>query len=286
MNAAILGLMTAVGWGGADFAARFSGRALGHISALLGMLFAGSIGLAVYAVSVDMPIVWDTSRAWMLAATGVGVMVGTLLLYQGLARGPISVVSPIVGSYPAISVLIAFALGSRPAPEEWLAIAVVMCGVITVARYAPTSNEPQHHDPAYNRKTIMISCAAAVTFAVVVLLGQAAAQVFGDLQTTLSGRIIGLLVLIAFIVSRRDVRVSLPVRWWPLIALQAGLDSCAYVTLFAAGNYPNGEFAAVTASTFGAITVVLARVFLKETISVQQWFGILAIFAGISALSL
>lgn len=286
MNAALLGCLTAVGWGGADFAARFSGRALGHFNALLGMLIAGSAGLMIYAYAVGMPLVWETSAAWLLMVTGVGIMVATLLLYQGLARGPIGVVAPIVGGYPALSLLIAFALGSRPTPQQWIAIAVVVCGVLAVARYAPSGDEPQHGDPAYKRKTIVISVASALAFAVIVLTGQAAARVYGDLQTTLFARLIGLLFLIPFFFLKRDVTFNLPIRWWPLLGLQAGLDSSAYVALFAAGNFANGEFAAVTASTFGAITVVLARLFLKESMSIAQWLGIIAIFSGVGVLSL
>lgn len=284
MNAALLGSLTSICWGSADFIARFSGRALGHHSALLGMLIASAIGLGIYALIVDMPVVWVPSDLWLLAASGVTVTVATLLLYEALTRGPVSVVAPIVGSYPAFSVLAAVALGSRPAPEDWVAMAVVMAGVFTVARYAGGS-EPTHDDPAYNRRTIAIAVCSALIFSVVVLIGQESAKVFGELQTTLFGRVIGMAVLIPIIVLKRNVTFSLPIKWWPLIAAQAGLDSAAYVFLFAAGHYPNSEFAAVTASTFGAFAVLLAWAFLKENITLPQWVGVIAIFAGAATLS-
>jgi hypothetical protein len=39
--------------------------------------------------------------AWVLVAvSGTALVAGTLLLYDGLARGPVTVVAPIVGAYP------------------------------------------------------------------------------------------------------------------------------------------------------------------------------------------
>lgn len=38
MSPALWGMLTALGWGGADFIARFTGRAAGYQVALLGML--------------------------------------------------------------------------------------------------------------------------------------------------------------------------------------------------------------------------------------------------------
>jgi O-acetylserine/cysteine efflux transporter len=41
----------------------------------------------------------------------------------------------------------------------------------------------------------------------------------------------------------------------------------------------------VLASLYGAVTVGLAAIFLREHISRRQWFGIVAIFAGIVLIS-
>jgi drug/metabolite transporter (DMT)-like permease len=42
----------------------------------------------------------------------------------------------------------------------------------------------------------------------------------------------------------------------------------------------------VLASLYGAVTVLLATLILKEPVSRIQWFGITAIFAGIILISL
>src|SRR5688500_1595646 len=112
MNA-LWGLTTALCWGSADFIARFTGRALGHQVALFGMLSVGAVIMTLMVWIAGVPLVWTADGWWLIVLTGVGVMMATLLLYWGLVRGPVTVVAPIVGSYPAFNVALALSLGAR-----------------------------------------------------------------------------------------------------------------------------------------------------------------------------
>ena len=79
--------------------------------------------------------------------------------------------------------------------------------------------------------------------------------------------------------------VVLPAGWrWP-VAAQGMLDGGGYLALFAAAHGPGSVIAAVVASSFAALTVVLARVLLKEPMTVAQWVGIILIVAGVGVLS-
>ena len=79
--------------------------------------------------------------------------------------------------------------------------------------------------------------------------------------------------------------VLVPAGWrWP-VAAQGVLDGVAYLALFAAAHGPGSVIAAVVASSFAAVTVVLARVVLREPMSVAQWAGIAMIVAGAGVLS-
>ena len=60
---------------------------------------------------------------------------------------------------------------------------------------------------------------------------------------------------------------------------------CARSLLFAAGKTAQPELATVCGSASGAITVILAWIFLKEKIVYLRWLGIAATFSGIAALS-
>lgn len=283
MNPALWGTATALSWGTADFIARFTGRGLGHANALLGMLVVGSLGLTLWVLAAGAPLAWDWSAAWLLVVSGVGVMLATLLLYQGLAMGPVTIVAPIVGSYPALVIVIALLQGVRPSLLQWAAMGVVMAGVVVVARTAGTFEEPGGWTRAALRQTVLIALLSALGFAVAVSAGQAATPVYGEVQTVWISRLIGLAALLPmFLLPAYELR--LPLRWWPLLAAQGALDTGAYLALFAGSAGEGAAIAAVTASGFGAVTVLLARVFLKERMTWAQWGGIALIFAGVAVL--
>jgi uncharacterized membrane protein len=67
--------------------------------------------------------------------------------------------------------------------------------------------------------------------------------------------------------------------------LIAALDVLAVVAVIAAGRLPGREFAAIGVSSYGAIAVVFAMIFLREKVSWDQWIGIVLIVAGVATLS-
>jgi len=211
-------------------------------------------------------------------------MAATLWLYQALARGPFTVAAPIVGIYPAFNVAFAVALGARPSPIAWAAMAAVLGGVVLVARSAKAITDPAAYPLPHLRRTILISLAAAMGFSITIAAAQEAALIYGELQTIWLGRCVGVLACAAMFLVLRQ-RPRLPVRWWPYLVAQGALDCGAYVALLAGSDGPRATIAVVIASAFGAVTILLARVFLRETMNRAQWLGIAAIIAGVMVLS-
>ncbi len=284
MNPALWGGLCALSWGSADFMARFTGRALGADSALLGMLLVGSIALSRWVWIAEPALVWHASGLWLLALCGLSVMVATLLLYEGLARGPVTIVAPIVGAYPVFVVAFWVALGARPSLLQWGAMAMTLVGVVVVARCAERFEERGVMGRADVRKSVVLALGAALGFAIVVISGQAAAPIYGELQTLWVSRLVSLACIALLFVGRRR-KPRLMLRWWPLLALQGLLDAGAYLAIFAGSVGEGAELVAVTASAFGAVTVLLARVVLREAMSWTQWGGIAMVFTGVGVLS-
>ncbi len=77
----------------------------------------------------------------------------------------------------------------------------------------------------------------------------------------------------------------IPLRWWPLLGLQGLLDGGAYLALLAGSEGPGSAVTVVVASGFGAVTVLLARVFLREAMTWGQWAGIVLVVGGVAVLS-
>ena len=59
-----------------------------------------------------------------------------ILLYMGIARGPIAVVAPIVAAHPALVLAVNVLMGMRPSAMQWAAMVAVMAGGILIARSA------------------------------------------------------------------------------------------------------------------------------------------------------
>ena len=71
-----------------------------------------------------------------------------------------------------------------------------------------------------------------------------------------------------------------------ILALMGVLDTIALGSVISAGGMKSPEFAAVAASTFGLITVVLAAIFLREKMTKRQMTAVAAVFGAIAYLGL
>jgi drug/metabolite transporter (DMT)-like permease len=175
-------------------------------------------------------------------------------------------------------------MGSRPDALQWAAMGVTVLGAVLVARSAGGFAASGGYTSEHLRRTIVIAGAASVVYAVLVVAGQAAVPIYGELQTLWLGRWVGIATVLAVFAAQRRAP-GLPLRWWPLIGLQSLLDATGYLALFAGSRGEGSEIAAVAASAFGAITTVLARIFLREMMGPVQWIGVAFVFFGVAVLS-
>ena len=284
MNSALFGLVAALSWGVHDFLARFPSRAVGPIPTVLAVTVAGLIALSAWLLigGGSITILWP--ELWLVAVTGIFFTLATLALFTALALGPISIVAPIAGSYPALAMILAVAQGARPSVLQWLAIAGVMAGVVIESRSGGRYEESGEIPPGTLKTVLGLAVLASICFAISLTAGQAAVPVFGDVETVWLARLFGLLT-ISVLYLWRSPGAPVPLRWLPLLALMGCLDVAALGTITAAGNLPNPEFATVVSSAFGAVTVLLARAFLKEAIAPAQLAGMVLIFGGVGALA-
>jgi drug/metabolite transporter (DMT)-like permease len=159
-----------------------------------------------------------------------------------------------------------------------------MAGVAVVSRSGGRYEDSGELAPGTLKTVLGLAFLASFCFAVALTAGQAAVPVFGEMQTIWLARCFGLITILAIYLWRTP-GAGVPRNWLPLLALMGCLDVIALGTITAAGNWPNPEFATVVSSAFGAITVVLARVFLKEEIAPAQVGGMALIFGGVAALA-
>ena len=284
MNPALLGSAAALAWGAHDFLARFPSRRIGPLDTVFAVTAAGFLALSAYVVmsGAEIRIVW--SALWLTAVTGIFFALATLSLFAALAIAPISFVCPIAGAYPALAMLYAVATGSWPSLLAWAAVGAVMAGVVLVSQSGGGHEASGEIAEGRLPRVLALAGFAAVGFAISLTAGQVATPVFGHAPMAWLARIFGLATIgVIFFVRRR--RPTMPKEWLPLLGLMGGLDATALTLIAAAGAFPDPALATVASSAFGAVSVLLARVFLKERIGGLQLAGILLVFVGVGALA-
>ena len=284
MTAVLLGIAAALSWGLADFAARFTGRAVGPTLATLAMLATSAAAVSLYMGWHSVPVEWSGASLALPAVSGLGIAAATLLLYFALSTGPITIVSPIAGSYPALIVAFEVVTGFRPSIVQWLTMAATLAGVVVVARAGAHFSEDDRFTPRALRQATLAAMGACFMFALGVIAGQQAVPDQGELGTLWISRMVAMLLLVGVALTRRD-RPAFAWRWLPLLTAQGLLDAGAYLALFAGSAGDSAAIVAVVSSAFGVVTTLLGRMFLRERITGLQWLGILLAVGGVAVLS-
>lgn len=279
MVALSLGLVAALFWGLHDFTIRrVGGRA--DVAAIFALVTVfGLIPLIPIALIVGGWGAIGPQQAMLAVAAGAGAVCANIALYKAFTIGPVSLVAPICGSYPVLSVLIAIARGQEAGMQEWLAVLAVVAGVAIVARgEGGTSSGSRAAAAGW-------AALASISFAVTFGLAQWSAETGAHLPVAAITRVTALVIALAWLVQRQPGFGALGTIW-PALLLMGCLDVGAVSAVTLAGGMENAEYAAVASSIFGIVTILLAWKFLHEPMRAAQWGGVALVFAGIAALGL
>jgi len=286
----LLGLLTALTWGGADFIARFATHRIG---ALRSMLYMQLIGFLLLSSVLPWLGGWghlaDGSGwqpwAWGILAGFLNAVSG-LALYRAFEIGKMSVVAPLSASYPALTLLLSWMTGDRLSVVR---IAGIFCTLVGVVVVAGGEKMPDENDAAAvqrSGKGIGWAVFASVGFALLFwLLGIRIVPRVGAVQTVWTIRLTSTLLMAAasFIVKQP---INLPrgeVRW--MVLSMGAFDTGAFVLSNLGMKMEQVAVISVLGSLYGAVTVALAAIFLREHVSRWQWMGIATIFVGIFLIS-
>ena len=290
----LLGLLTALSWGSSDFLARFSARKIGSIRTTLWMQFTGLLLLTAALRWVGgWGHLFDGS-GWTPWVWGVGVgclnAFSTLCLYRSFEIGKMSVVAPISASYPALTMAISFFTGERLTALRLAGIVAILVGVVVVARGEASASESLEDAPgaaASRVPGIGIALLSALGFGVLFwVLGNRAIPHVGFAATVWMIRLTSSAVTVLFLLVRRQP-IALPrdgkVGVW--ILSMGVLDTGAFLMNNLGMQLEQVSVVSVLSSLYGAVTVLLAAVVLREQLRKIQWVGIAGIFVGIALIS-
>jgi drug/metabolite transporter (DMT)-like permease len=286
----LLGLLTALTWGGADFLARFATRRIGTLRA---MFYMQGIGFVLLTIVLPWLGGWghltDGSGwrpwAWGLLAGGINAF-STLALYRAFEIGKMSVVAPLSSSYPALTLLLSRLSGEPLTAVRTAGIFCVLLGAIVVARgeKAPDAGDSE----AVNRSGAGIGWAilAGIGFGFLFwLLGTQIVPRVGATETVWMIRLTSTTVAAVLIFAGKQPMGLPRDNTGGLVFTMGFLDTGAFIISNRSMQMEHIAVVSVLGSLYGAVTVGLAAIFLRERISRWQFAGIVTIFAGIFLIS-
>jgi drug/metabolite transporter (DMT)-like permease len=300
----LLGLLTALSWGSSDFIARFAAHKIGALRTTFYMQLAG-----FFLLSISLPWLggWGhlfDGSGWRPWAWGVlaGSLNGiaTLSLYRSFEVGKLAVVAPLSASYPALTLALSLFTGEHLTAARIAGSALIVAGVALVAGGEKAPVESSAKNTGQKHPVVSLSPSGTPNSGIGWAL--LAATGFGFLFWLLGTRVIpnvgfgatvwmirltsSILTALAFLFLRQPVslRGSGSVPLW-LVGMGA-LDTGAFVMSNYGMQIEQVSVVTVLTSLYGAVTVALAAIVLRERISRWQWLGIVSIFAGIILISL
>lgn len=288
----VLGLGCAAGWGVANFIAGTQSRRLPALSVvLISEVLSTPVMLLVLLSLGERPppeaILWG-------AAAGCFGVIGLTAFYAAMGLGMLSVVAPISAVGAAIPVAVALLRGEVPGPVQGAGIAVALLGVVLVSRPPGGSEEAlpaegpgraEDPAPADARRALALAVAAAAGFGLFFVLADAGTSATARSPLwVIAGARAASLVLLGTAAALRPAGVVWPGRRLPLIAAMGLVDTTASVLFVLATTRGSIAVVSVLASLYPVVTVLLARLWLKERLGGIQAVGASLAIGGVALL--
>ena len=245
------------------------------------------LGVGVLAIVLLVLGRWPTFRVEQVPWAFALALVGTLslaALYRAFALGPIAVISPVVASYAALSVVgIVLFVGERLTGGQILAIAVTFVGVVI----ASTDFRELRATLGRPAEGVRIGVLATIGFGIWGTLLAAATKTNEPFALVIIWRLFGIAMVAAFVVWRRITLAPLAVgATLAIVALIGVLDTGANVLLMLGVESGFASFVMTGSGAYPLIPAVLAILVLRERLAPNQYVGVAILIAGLVALGL
>jgi drug/metabolite transporter (DMT)-like permease len=274
MKAIVLALSASFTWGLADFFGPLKGRTLGALRVLFYVQLGGLVVIAaIVAIRGKGPA---DSAALLAIPAAISGTLGLYAYYRGIAVGAVSIVAPIAGVAAIVPVIFGIATGDRPSTWQFLGMAAALAGVFLASR-----------EPGRGGSKL----AAGVGLALLAAVGfggyfpQMHAAGNADFWwASLIFRMTSASVIFSAVAIRRPKLAVAPIQF-SLLALIGIGDMVGNLFFAAASTSGLVSVTSVLASLYPIVTVMLARLVLKERVARSQEAGIALTLAGVALIS-
>jgi drug/metabolite transporter (DMT)-like permease len=269
--ASLLALTGAVLWGVGDFLGGLAARRITVVMVLAVSQAAGLAGLVVWLLVSGDPFP-GVAELLPAAAAGAAGLAGLAALYRGMAVGAMGIVAPISAASPVVPLAVDAAHGVVPSVLQWIGAALVLIGIAVLSR------EPASIDGRRVAAGVGLALFAALAFGVFFVGIDAAADEsvpWAVVSVRSTSVVLGVAAVVVVGASLRMPRALVLV----LLAIGA-FDTAANVFFAEASTEDAIGIVAVLSALYPVVTVALARIVLRERLSVARRAGGVVALAG------
>jgi drug/metabolite transporter (DMT)-like permease len=283
----ISGLLSMLGWGTADFLAAKSSRKIGNVLTLFWMQLVGfSIALIYFLINFRSFNINDISEIIViLIIIGFLQTVAYLAFYRGLKEGQVSLVSPIGASWAMVTVILSVIFFKEVLQtNQIVAIILIILGIILVSINIKEFLRRERFTLLAGTKEGLI---AMFGWGLSLFLIIPPSKILGWFLPVFLFRLFSILFLTSYIfIGKQSFKMSFQPSLLALLLPIGFLDTGAF---FSYSFGVSGEYASIVApiaASFPLVTIILARVLLKERLVLNQLLGIASIITGLILISI
>lgn len=280
-----LGLGAALCWGLADYFASLASRAVGAFRVVLGFHLVALVPLAVLVIATDAFAHLKLSQLPVFVLLGAVGWLSYLAFYGALAIGPISVLSPIVSGYAAVTVVLAVLISSETlSAGETAAVVITILGAMVAS--ANVRAILGTHLERRSALGFLLALAAMALLGGFVFGVSYYHRTIGWLGPIFLARAFSAVFLLGQTAVTGELHERLPRNLRRVIVLLAFLDTAGYVCFNIGVRHAATAVVATASAPYAVVPVLMGTLLLRERPSAVQWLGVSLVLAGLVTLGL
>ena len=282
------GLAAAFCWGTADFMSRSQSERVGYYRTIIYSHLVTLVTVIVLVPIISPGLAFPLYPVLALLGAGVVNFIAFVFLYRAFHRGVVSIVAPVVYTYPAVTAVLAVAiLGASISLIQGVAIAGIIAGVILLStRFSELYGYVRGTGAPGLTKGIGLAVGASLCFGMVYIGIGYAAPVVSFVLPVLFLRIVAIAAGLTLApVLKQEVAPSWLVFSRTMIAMGV-LEAVGFLAFTYGISAAGSALPIVTALSGmgGAVAASYGLAFLKERLERTQVLGVLLSLAGVFAL--
>lgn len=273
------------GWGTSDFLGGVFSRKTGHLLTLFWMQVAGFLISSIYFLinfkSFDFSQVIRFIP--ILALCGFLEAIAYLFFFKGLEKGQISLVSPIGSSWPVLTLILGMIfLKEILLAHQIVAVILIISGVLL----ASINIEEIRQGKLTSSKGTKEGFLAMAGWGILFFLLTAPSRALGWFLSIFIIRFFAILFLIPFFINK-TFYPSTDRRFYLIIFSIIGfIDVISFLAYTFGIQIEQVSIVAPLVAPFPLVTIILARIFLKERLTLNQVIGIVGALVGLILISI